>query len=228
MEVKGKLAEPLSIGQLAERTGVAITALRFYESKALIAPTRTDAGHRRFARDALRRVSFIAAAQRVGLSLAEIGAALESLPHDRAPTAREWSRLARSWRPMLDERIRLLEKLRDDLDSCIGCGCLSLTDCALRNPEDELGADGPGPHYLLDGGAWFLGAFRDTSLGRYRSSATGRPRDSLISRGMCARSTAACSADVPRTREQNCQSFRRRDARCRRADPRRGSAAARS
>ena len=143
------MAEALSIGELAERTGVAITALRFYESKGLIVPDRTGAGHRRFARDALRRVSFITAAQRVGLSLADIGRALGSLPHDRAPTAREWSRLAASWRPMLDERIRLLEKLRDDLDSCIGCGCLSLTDCALRNPDDQLQAEGPGPHYLL-------------------------------------------------------------------------------
>jgi MerR family redox-sensitive transcriptional activator SoxR len=143
------LSELLSIGELAERTGVAITALRFYESKGLISPQRTDAGHRRYPRDALRRISFVLAAQRVGLSLADILGALDSLPHDRAPTAREWSRLARSWQPVLDERIALLQKLRNDLDDCIGCGCLSLATCALRNPDDVAHDSGTGPRYLL-------------------------------------------------------------------------------
>jgi MerR family redox-sensitive transcriptional activator SoxR len=142
--------EMLSIGELSERTGVAVTALRFYEAKGLIAPLRASSGHRRCPRDTLRRVSFITAAQRVGLSLAEIGTALSSLPHHRAPTAREWGRLASSWRPVLDRRIALLEKLRNDLDSCIGCGCLSLTSCALRNPEDQMAAEGSGPRFLLD------------------------------------------------------------------------------
>lgn len=143
------MADLLTIGQLAERSGVAITALRFYESKGLIQATRTSSGHRRYPRDALRRVSFIVAAQRVGLRLAEIGAALASLPHERAPNAREWAKLAASWRPLLDERIELLQRLRNDLDSCIGCGCLSLTSCRLRNPDDRLGAQGPGPRYLV-------------------------------------------------------------------------------
>lgn len=143
------MSELLSIGDLAERTGVAVTALRFYEAKGLISPRRTQAGHRRYPRDALRRISFVVAAQRVGLSLADIGAALDSLPHDRAPTAREWSRLAKSWQPVLDQRIALLQQLRNDLDNCIGCGCLSLATCALRNPDDIAHGSGTGPRFLL-------------------------------------------------------------------------------
>ena len=139
----------LSIGDVSHRTGVPATALRFYESRGLIDPPRASSGHRRYPRDTLRRVSFILAAQRVGLSLREIRAALSTLPAGRTPTAEDWSRLAAAWRPMLDERMKALELLRDQLDSCIGCGCLSLTTCALQNPNDEVASRGPGPRYLL-------------------------------------------------------------------------------
>jgi MerR family redox-sensitive transcriptional activator SoxR len=139
----------LSIGEVSHRTGVPITALRFYESKGLMTPSRASSGHRRYTRDTLRRESFILAAQRVGLSLREIQAALATLPAGRTPTAEDWSRLSASWRPMIDGRIRALELLRDQLDDCIGCGCLSLTTCALNNPDDRVAAQGPGPRYLL-------------------------------------------------------------------------------
>jgi MerR family redox-sensitive transcriptional activator SoxR len=139
----------LSIGDVARRTGVSVTALRFYESKGLISAGRAGSGHRRYPRETIRRVSFILAAQRVGLSLRDIRLALAGLPADRAPTVEDWSRLSASWRPALDERIKALQLLRDQLDSCIGCGCLSLTACALQNPEDRAAATGPGPRYLL-------------------------------------------------------------------------------
>ena len=141
--------EELPIGVVAARAGVAVSALRFYEDRGLIASTRTPGGRRQYARSVLRRLAFIQAAQRVGLSLDEIGAALATLPHDQGPNARDWRRLSERWRPMLDERIRLLEALRDQLDSCIGCGCLSLDRCRLRNPGDRAAATGPGPRYLL-------------------------------------------------------------------------------
>lgn len=139
----------LTIGELSERSGVPTSALRFYESKGLISSTRSDGNQRRYRRDELRRVSFILAAQRVGLGLAEIGAALATLPGGRTPTKKDWERLARGWRPMLDSRIRSLEDLRDRLDSCIGCGCLSLASCALQNPDDDAHRSGGGPRYLL-------------------------------------------------------------------------------
>jgi MerR family transcriptional regulator, redox-sensitive transcriptional activator SoxR len=139
----------LSIGEVAERTGVAPSALRFYEAEGFLTSTRTEGGQRRFHREVLRRVAFIRAAQRVGLSLDEIREALSTLPKARTPTQADWQRLSRSWRPRIDEQIALLERLRDQLTSCIGCGCLSLQVCALFNPGDEAAALGEGPRYLL-------------------------------------------------------------------------------
>lgn len=142
----------LTIGEVAERTGVAPSALRFYESEGLVRSTRTQGGQRRFVRSALRRVAFIRVAQRVGLSLDEIRDALAALPEGRTPTKADWARLSASWRPRVDEQIAVLERLRDELTSCIGCGCLSLRSCSLYNPGDRAAADGPGPRYLLAGG----------------------------------------------------------------------------
>jgi MerR family redox-sensitive transcriptional activator SoxR len=142
----------LTIGEVSERTGVAHSALRFYETEGLIHSTRTTGGQRRYARDVLRRVSFIRVAQQVGLHLDEIREALDSLPENRTPTQKDWQRLSRSWRPRIDARIALLERLRDTLDSCIGCGCLSLSTCHMLNPGDEAAALGPGPQWLLPGG----------------------------------------------------------------------------
>jgi MerR family transcriptional regulator, redox-sensitive transcriptional activator SoxR len=140
----------LSIGALSERTGVAPSALRYYEAEGLVHATRSDGGQRRYTRDVLRRVSFIRAAQQVGLSLDEIRTAIASLPDNRTPTQRDWARLSSSWRPRLDAQIHLLERLRDRLDGCIGCGCLSLRACQLLNPGDEAGARGPGPRYVIE------------------------------------------------------------------------------
>ena len=134
----------LTIGQVAERTGAATSALRYWEDLGLITSVRTTGNQRRYERATIRRVSFIRAAQRVGLSLDEIGAALATLPDGRTPTANDWARLSRAWRSRLDEQIRRIEKLRDQLDSCIGCGCLSLRTCALNNPSDVLADHGPG------------------------------------------------------------------------------------
>ena len=134
----------LTIGQVAERTGAATSALRYWEDLGLISSVRTTGNQRRYERATIRRVSFIRAAQRVGLSLEEIGAALSTLPDARTPTASDWARLSRAWRGRLDEQIRRIEKLRDQLDSCIGCGCLSLRTCALNNPSDVLADHGPG------------------------------------------------------------------------------------
>ena len=141
--------DALTIGELSERTDVAQSALRFYEAEGLIHADRSDGNQRRYHRDVLRRVSFIRIAQRVGLSLDEIKSAMASLPEARTPTKDDWARLSRSWRPQLDAQIAMLERLRDRLDGCIGCGCLSLRACALFNPDDEAGASGPGPRYLL-------------------------------------------------------------------------------
>ncbi|MGQ0432047.1 MAG: redox-sensitive transcriptional activator SoxR [Microthrixaceae bacterium] len=139
----------LSIGDVATRAGVAPSALRFYESNGLITSERAPSGHRRYHRDVLRRIAFIRIAQRLGLSLEEIGDALATLPAGRTPTVADWTRLSRSWRTRLDEEIATLERVRDDLTSCIGCGCLSLRTCALYNPEDRASASGPGARYLL-------------------------------------------------------------------------------
>ena len=142
------LDELLTIGQAAERLGLATSVLRFYEDKDLIMSVRTAGGQRRYARDVLRRVSFIRAAQQVGLPLAEIKENLESLPLDRAPTQDEWQRLAEAWRPRLDDQIATLEGMRDRLAGCIGCGCQSLDSCAVFNPGDIAAEQGPGAHYL--------------------------------------------------------------------------------
>lgn len=139
----------LTIGALSERTGVAPSALRFYEAEGLLHAQRSDGGQRRYTRDAIRRVSFIRVAQQVGLSLGEIRDALSSLPESRTPNQRDWERLSNSWRPRLDAQIVMLERLRDRLDGCIGCGCLTLKVCALYNPDDRAGARGAGPRYLL-------------------------------------------------------------------------------
>ena len=141
--------DDLPIGAVAARAGVAVSALRFYEDRGLIRSHRSPGGQRRYGRAVLRRIAFIQAAQRVGLTLEQIGRALADLPDDKALTAKDWKRLSATWRPMLDERIRLLEALRDDLDSCIGCGCLSLERCRLRNPGDRAAGLGSGPRYLL-------------------------------------------------------------------------------
>lgn len=139
----------LSIGEVASRTGVAVSAIRFYEDERLIEATRTSGNQRRFARDTLRRIGFVRAAQRVGLSLDEVREALATLPTSRTPTRSDWGRLSKRWRPRIDAQIDRLVKLRDDLDSCIGCGCLSLDTCALFNPDDAASTLGPGPRYLL-------------------------------------------------------------------------------
>ena len=139
----------LSIGAVAERTGVAPSALRYYEAEGLISSARTDGNQRRYHRDVLRRVSFIRVAQRVGLSLEEIREALASLPESRTPTQADWARLSAAWRPRLDEQIHLIERLRDRLDGCIGCGCLSLKVCRLLNPGDHAGEQGSGPRYII-------------------------------------------------------------------------------
>jgi MerR family redox-sensitive transcriptional activator SoxR len=140
----------LTIGEVARRSGLAASALRFYERQGLIHAERAPSGQRRFRRDVLRRIAFIRIAQRVGLSLDEIVTALAGLPADRAPNKQDWQRLTRGWRQRLDQRIVLLEALRGGLTSCIGCGCLSLRTCALSNPDDVAATLGAGPQYLLD------------------------------------------------------------------------------
>lgn len=139
----------LTIGALSKRTGVATSALRFYEAEGLIHAERSGGGQRRFARDMVRRVSFIRVAQQVGLKLDEIREALSSLPDNRTPNVRDWECLSQAWRPRLDAQIALLERLRDRLDGCIGCGCLSLEFCQFLNPDDRAAERGPGPRYLL-------------------------------------------------------------------------------
>ena len=140
----------LSIGEVAERSGLAASAVRFYEKAGLVSAQRTSGNQRLFRRDVLRRLAFIRIAQRVGLTLDEIVAALNELPAERAPSAAEWRRLSRGWRQRIDERIEILEALRGGLTSCIGCGCLSLRTCALANREDAAARSGSGPRYLGD------------------------------------------------------------------------------
>ena len=134
----------LSVGEVARRSGVAVSALHFYESRGLISSVRNAGNQRRYARDVLRRIALIRIAQRVGLSLQEIQAALARLPDSRTPTRADWTRLSRAWRQTLDARVAQLIALRDQLDDCIGCGCLSLQRCRLSNPADCLGANGSG------------------------------------------------------------------------------------
>jgi MerR family redox-sensitive transcriptional activator SoxR len=140
-------ARDLSVGELARRSGVAVSALHFYEAKGLITSNRNAGNQRRYPRETLRRVAVIKVAQRVGIPLAEIAGALSELPQGRNPTAADWAGLSARWREDLDQRIAKLQMLRDQLDGCIGCGCLSLEACPLRNPGDQLAAEGPGAHW---------------------------------------------------------------------------------
>ena len=141
----------LTVGELAARGGVAVSALHYYESRGLIRSERSAGNQRRYPRAALRRVAFIRAAQQLGIGLAEIAAALEQLPQQRTPTKADWARLSVGWRAQLEARIVALQALRDRLDGCIGCGCLSLKACQLYNPDDACAATGTGPQRLLPG-----------------------------------------------------------------------------
>ena len=143
------MSELLSITEVARRSGVAASALRFYEERGLIASERAGSGHRRYPRPVLRRIAFIVYAQRVGLTLEEIGGELAKLPGNRAPTRRDWARLSTKWSSRIDARIAELERLKIGLTECIGCGCLSLDRCRLANPDDHAGRRGPGPRYWI-------------------------------------------------------------------------------
>ncbi len=142
------MQQEITIGELAERSGVATSALRFYEERGLIRSLRTAAGHRRYSRDVLRRVAIIKVAQRAGIPLAAIHEALQALPQEQAPTAKDWQRMSSQWKQELDARIARLTKLRNQLGKCIGCGCLSLKACPLRNPQDKLSRQGSGARLL--------------------------------------------------------------------------------
>ncbi|MXO63620.1 redox-sensitive transcriptional activator SoxR [Qipengyuania oceanensis] len=141
--------EALTIGDLAQRTGLSVSAIRFYEDKGLVEPFRTAGNQRRYLRSDIRRLSFVLIAQRLGLALGEIEAELKKLPMGRNPTARDWRRISLSIRKTIDTRIDELQRTRDNLDGCIGCGCLSLRKCTLYNPGDAKGAEGPGPRNVL-------------------------------------------------------------------------------
>ncbi|MCS3450755.1 MULTISPECIES: redox-sensitive transcriptional activator SoxR [Bradyrhizobium] len=143
------LAQELSVGEVARRSGLAVSTLHFYESKGLIASRRTGGNQRRYMRGVLRRIAVIRIAQRAGIPLEEIRQTFAAIPLDRAPTVREWERAMRAWTETLEQRINDLTDLRDKLFNCIGCGCLSVTDCPLRNCDDKLGAQGPGPRILI-------------------------------------------------------------------------------
>lgn len=142
------MADGLSIGDLAARTGLAVSAIRFYETHDIIKPVRNAGGHRRYGRSDIRRLSFVMAAQKLGFSLAEIAPHLRRLPDHKAPTKADWTRISTKFRSQIDARIAALEELRDKLDGCIGCGCLSLKSCALYNPGDMKAAEGTGPRNL--------------------------------------------------------------------------------
>jgi MerR family redox-sensitive transcriptional activator SoxR len=146
--MRSRAERPLSAGDVAARSGVAVSTVHFYEAKGLIKGWRSTGNQRRYSRDVLRRVAIIKVAQRLGLPLATIKQAIDSLPGGRTPTARDWQRLSGAWRKELDRRIDLLQKLRGELDGCIGCGCLSLKTCRLRNPGDALSDQGSGPILL--------------------------------------------------------------------------------
>jgi MerR family transcriptional regulator, redox-sensitive transcriptional activator SoxR len=143
------VSETLTIGEVARRSGVASSALRFYEERGLIASQRAGSGHRRYERPVLRRIAFIVFAQRIGLTLEEIGAELAKLPPERAPTRSDWARLSAGWTSRIEERIAELERLKAGLTECIGCGCLSLDRCQLANPGDRAARFGPGPRYWI-------------------------------------------------------------------------------
>jgi MerR family redox-sensitive transcriptional activator SoxR len=144
----GRIHKELSVGEVAARSGVAVSAIHFYEAKGLIRSRRTQGNQRRYAREVLRLVAVIKVAQRIGIPLAMIRDALATLPHGRTPTAADWRKLSANWKRGLDERIEKMMQLRDSLTGCIGCGCLSLKVCPLRNPRDRLGEEGPGPRLL--------------------------------------------------------------------------------
>jgi MerR family redox-sensitive transcriptional activator SoxR len=143
------MAELLKIGEVSRRSGVASSALRFYEERGLIRSTREGSGHRCYSRAVLRRIAFIVFAQRIGLTLEEIAVELEKLPGDRAPTRRDWSRLSTQWTVRIDQRIAELQRLKSGLTECIGCGCLSLDRCTLANPDDRVAARGPGARFWI-------------------------------------------------------------------------------
>ena len=144
----GRIQKDLSVGEVAARSGVAVSAIHFYEAKGLIRSRRNQGNQRRYAREVLRLVAVIKVAQRIGIPLAMIRDALATLPHGRTPTAADWRKLSANWKRGLDERIEKMMQLRDSLTGCIGCGCLSLKVCPLRNPRDRLGEEGPGPRLL--------------------------------------------------------------------------------
>ncbi len=141
--------ERISIGRVAERTGLSVSAIRFYEEAGLVTPVRNAGGQRRFLRSDIRRLSFVLISQQLGFSLEEIRQRLDGLPRGRTPTQRDWARMSKSFRDVLDDRIAMLTRMRNRLDGCIGCGCLSLTNCALYNPNDEASQQGSGPRYLV-------------------------------------------------------------------------------
>lgn len=142
--------ELLTIGDLARRTGLSVSAIRFYEARGLVAPLRTGGNQRRFLRSDIRRLSFAIIAQRMGLTIEEIAAELAKLPHGRTPTQTDWRRISRGFRAEIDRRIALLERMREKLDECIGCGCLSLRRCALYNRDDDAAKEGAGPRFVLN------------------------------------------------------------------------------
>ena len=144
-------AKVLTVGELARRSGIAVSAVHFYERRGLISGWRSGGNQRRYERSALRRIAIVKVAQQLGIPLAEIAARLGELPVDRTPSQSDWAKLAAGWRADLDRRIAQLTRLRDNLDGCIGCGCLSVEECPLRNPGDALADRGPGPHHLAAG-----------------------------------------------------------------------------
>ncbi|GMN02745.1 redox-sensitive transcriptional activator SoxR [Erythrobacter sp. MTPC3] len=151
MTARLRKSDLIPIGEMARRTGLAVSAIRFYEDKGLIEPVRSGGNQRRFLRSDIRRVSFIRIAQQLGLTLQEIQAEFAKLPYGRTPTARDWEAISKSIRSVLDKRIAELERTRDALDGCIGCGCLSLKKCAIYNADDHLRSKGPGPRTILRG-----------------------------------------------------------------------------
>jgi MerR family transcriptional regulator, redox-sensitive transcriptional activator SoxR len=189
------------IGELARRSGVAASALRFYEAEGLITAQRDQGGRRRFPRSTLRRVAFIQAGQRVGLSLQEVRHALSVLPENRTPNRSDWAALSRGWRARLDDRIRELQRLRDELTGCIGCGCLSLTRCRLYNPDDAAARLGAGAHYLRDENASeVVRQGLDTSRPQNkRSGNVNMPRRLVEFR----RTTRLASVAVPHNEQKN-------------------------
>ena len=144
-----KGSDLIAIGQLSQRTGLAVSAIRFYEAKGLVRPYRSAGGQRQFRRSDIRRLSFVIAAQKLGFSIGEIAEQLSQLPEQRTPTKADWARISKSFRASLDRRIKALQELRDKLDGCIGCGCLSLQKCKLYNPGDDAARHGAGPRYLM-------------------------------------------------------------------------------